>query len=241
MSQCNPSEHPSYRRGSTPADPNGHQSLRSNGIIPRPGYGYLPEETGAVQFGQNGCWRWTGNSGRSGCRVPCFSNSFFASHGGSPIFQFHAVIPTAFPFSFPASRCCARLHQPYIAVLCSMSSLPAHPWISSHRVQLQLCIPNTVLRAPNGTPHRPRRPGMGGPVPPRCHCHSDRWWYVVLSGVSSRAERQSLVTQTRTTGRAPGFAISANWLMANFSTENPDVPTTYRRIPDFPSPGGCAP
>lgn len=182
-----------------------------------------------------------GNSGRSACRVPPFSNSFFASHGGSSIFQFHAVIPTTFPFSFPASSCCARLHQPYIAVLCSMSILSARPLISSHRVQLQLCIPNTVLRTPNGTPLRPRRPRMDGPVPPQRHCHSDRWWYVVLSAVSSRPGRQSLVTQTRTTGRAPGFAISVNWLMANFSTENPDVPTKYRRIPDFPSPGGCAP
>lgn len=186
--------------------------------------------------GRNGCWR-RGNSGRSGCRVPPFSNSFFASHLRQPDFPIprrHSPFPRrgAVPDS-------TNLISLYYAVC---QARPPVPLISSHRVQLELRIPNTVLRTPNGTPLRPRRPGMDGPVPPQCHCHSDRWWYVVLSAVSSRPERQSLVTQTRTTGRAPGFAISVNWVMANFSTEDPDVPTTYRgRIPDFPSPGGCAP
>lgn len=148
MSQCNPSEHPSYRRGSTPADPNGHQSLRSNGIIPRPGYGYLPEETGAVQVGQNGCWRWTGNSGRSAavCRA---SPILFLHHmaaarfsNSTPSFPLHS------PFPFPrrgAVRDSTNLISLYYAVCQACPPIPG----SRHIESSSSCVSRTqfsVLR-----------------------------------------------------------------------------------------------
>jgi len=58
-------------------------------------------------------------------------NSFFASHGGSPIFRFHTISAITFT---PPSRGGARL-QPALYRCCS-SSLTARPVILLHRVQL---------------------------------------------------------------------------------------------------------
>lgn len=87
ISQCNPSPLLSQRlhTGSGPQRASELEVNKRDHPTGGPSTGTCLKRLARCSSGRNGCWR-RGNSGRSGCHVPPFSNSFFASHLRQPDF-----------------------------------------------------------------------------------------------------------------------------------------------------------